>query len=134
MNFLSKNVFKNNQGFTLVEMLTVIFIILLLAGLLTPALGKAREKAREAKCKHNLKQIGNLIALYEIDSNTWPNNLTTLLSNSDIESETQTLLQVCPQAEYEGQAAPHYEVSNFQVSHTSGKHSFRLNKDFAVVG
>jgi len=46
------------QGFTLVELLVVITIIGLLAGLLLPAIYGALEEANRAACKNNLKQIG----------------------------------------------------------------------------
>jgi prepilin-type N-terminal cleavage/methylation domain-containing protein len=44
-------------GYTLIELLVVISIVLLLAALLFPVLAKAREKARQASCICNLKQI-----------------------------------------------------------------------------
>src|ERR1039457_4282993 len=46
------------NGFTLIELLVVIAIIAILAAILFPVFAAAREKARQATCTSNLKQIG----------------------------------------------------------------------------
>ncbi len=55
------------KGFTLIELLVVIAIIAILAAILFPVFAQAREKARQASCLSNCKQLGTALQLYVDD-------------------------------------------------------------------
>lgn len=61
------------HAFTLIELLTVIAIIGILAAIIIPTVGKVRETARTAQCLSNIRQIGTAFSIYAMDNKgKWP--------------------------------------------------------------
>lgn len=85
---------SGRAGFTLIELLVVIAIIALLAAILFPVFGRARENSRRSSCQSNLKQVGLGLAQYVHDYDDkfplqnspakWQGNLQPYLANVQI--------------------------------------------------
>ena len=105
---MNKN--ARSHPFTLIELLVVIAIIAILAAMLLPALGKARDKGTAVACLGNLKQLGIGMALYMNDNNDW----TTTFSINDTEIDYAKTW--CSDLALNGYCQPMQKYDNWGVS------------------
>ena len=127
-----------NKAFTLVELLVVISIIGLLAGLAVPAINGALKKAKSGACMANLRQIGLALITYATDSEsgkfpesvgddaTWAKTVASYVNTT---TKSKKSIFVCP-----GSEKPVQEGSDSTVAITYGVHSALVDptKDFPI--
>ena len=96
---------KTQRRFTLIELLVVIGIIAVLAAMLMPALGKAREKANQASCINQIKQFSLACSVYRSDyRDRFPYWLSTLYPDY---VPTQKLYRCPMDKKYNGDPHPY---------------------------
>ncbi|HLY24065.1 MAG TPA: type II secretion system protein, partial [bacterium] len=59
---------RDERGFTLIELMIVILVILVLAAILLPQFGLARERARKASCVSNQRNLETSVAMWQTDN------------------------------------------------------------------
>ena len=115
------------KHFTLIELLVVIAIIAILAAMLLPALGRARDKAKAASCMSNLKQLGTAMTMYIDDYRTYPYQQSTSVAKQEWDMRLLPYLGlpagVKPKAQYKGFHCP----AALPFSGTSASRGYAMN-------
>ncbi len=90
---------RRRLGFTLFELLVVIAIIAILIALLLPAVQQAREAARRAQCKNNLKQLGRALHNHHDIHNSFPSGAQRDGDPNSIDYGFSWIVPILPQIE-----------------------------------
>jgi prepilin-type N-terminal cleavage/methylation domain-containing protein len=106
--------FRNEKGFTLIELMVVVLIIGILVAVAIPVFGSAAENARDKACDANLRTIDGAIAQYQSEFNVIPTTAAELTGGSD------PLLKAWPDDPHPGEGP--YTIAG-GVAKASGTHN-----------
>lgn len=73
---------RSRGGFSLIELLTVIAIIAILAGIIFPVMGAVKRRAKQTQCMTNLKQIAMAVQMFKQDNNHYPKVLSVAVQGT----------------------------------------------------
>ncbi len=82
---------RYQKGFTLIELMIVIGIIALLAGVMVPNFARARAEANLSACEENLKNISTALEMYIVRHSGYPNDLQALIDGHYLK-----MIPTCP--------------------------------------
>lgn len=110
---------ERQRGFTLLEMMVVVAIIAILAGILIPNFTRARAQAQTAACIGNMKIIATALELYYTDKQVYPVATTASINSTFLTANMTGYLNQVPEDPAAGSSA-FYEITTTAASGNGG--------------